>query len=216
MDDDLTVRLVPQIPETGREDAARLFWQAFQGKLGKVMGPDAKAIAFLTRVLNPSFGIAALDVEGRVIGIAGFKTADGALVGGEMRDLFAVYGVFGGLWRGVTLSVLERETAPGTLLMDGIFVESRARGLGVGTQLLHAIKARAAELGLDHVRLDVIDSNPKARALYERQGFQAEGQSHLGPLSWIFGFKSATAMRVRVNGPKAQHSLPNPPGRSPA
>jgi RimJ/RimL family protein N-acetyltransferase len=47
---------------------------------------------------------------------------------------------------------------------------------------------------LHEVRLDVIDTNPRARALYERKGFVATGEQKLGPLKPVFGFSSATTL----------------------
>ena len=44
------------------------------------------------------------------------------------------------------------------------------------------------------VRLDVIDSNPRARTLYEREGFNATDTHRLGLLRHVFGFESATTM----------------------
>ena len=121
-------------------------------------------------------------------------TASGALVDGGLRDMAHIYGWAGALWRGTALSLLERDTVTDTLLMDGIFVAPAARGLGVGTMLLRAIKREAVDLGLSGVRLDVIDTNPRARALYEREGFVAGETEHLGALRHIFGFSSATKM----------------------
>ena len=129
-----------------------------------------------------------------ILGVAGFKTDQGAFVGGTFRDLQRVYGSFGALWRAPLLSILERDLAPDTLLMDGIFVAPQARGKGIGAALLTAVSQHAAALGLAQVRLDVIDSNPRARALYERQGFKPLGTTHLGPFKHLFGFQSATTM----------------------
>lgn len=88
------------------------------------------------------------------------------------------------------MALLERDLAEDTLLMDGICVDSSARGLGIGTALLEAIKAEAKTRNLAQVRLDVIDINPRARALYEREGFVAGPVQRLGPLPppdlWFF------------------------------
>ncbi|WP_166417276.1 GNAT family N-acetyltransferase [Cochlodiniinecator piscidefendens] len=73
----------------------------------------------------------------------------------------------------MVLSVLERPLDPDILLMDGIFVSPKARDMGIGTALLSAMKEKAAQLHYSSVRLDVIDINPRARGLYERQGFKA-------------------------------------------
>lgn len=175
--------------------AAALFWQAFSGKLGLLMGPEPRALGFLREVMNPDFAICARDVSGQLLGLAGFKTQQGALVGGGFGDLRRHYGLWGALWRAPLLATLERDLEAGVLLMDGIFVAPAARGRGVGTALLDAVKTRARTLGLASVRLDVIDTNPRARALYEREGFSPGPVMTTGPLRPLFGFKSATEMR---------------------
>ncbi len=173
---------------------AQMFWQAFEAKLVKTLGSDARATAFLAMVLRPEFALAARGPDNEILGIAGFKTARGGLVGGGLRDLARVYGWAGALWRGALLSLLERDVEDGTLLMDGIFVAEAARGQGVGTALLDGIKSHAEGLGLTAVRLDVIDTNPRAKALYLRHAFQPVAEESLGPLRHIFGFRSATTM----------------------
>ncbi|MBY6083540.1 GNAT family N-acetyltransferase [Ruegeria arenilitoris] len=184
-----------------RARAAALFWQAFSGKLSRVMGPDARGLAFFERALNPDFALVARDADGRMLGLAGYKTCDGGLTQGRLADLARVYGWFGALWRCLVLSVLERDLKPGVFQMDGICVATEARGQGVGTLLLRAIKDEEQRLGMHEVQLDVIDTNPRARTLYEREGFQAIGQDHTGPFKHLFGFSSATKMRwVLPNG----------------
>lgn len=177
---------------------ARLYWQAFGAKLGRVMRPEAQALAFFERVLDPDFALVARDEAGRLLGVAGFKTAQGALAGGSFADLRAAYGLRGALWRAGALSLLERGLEPGIFLMDGIFVAEAARGQGLGGALLDAVIAEAGAQGAAHVRLDVIDTNPRARALYERKGFVAVGEEQLGPLRWLFGFRFATRMERAV------------------
>jgi GNAT superfamily N-acetyltransferase len=115
-------------------------------------------------------------------------------VGGGLRDLAAIYGWIGTLWRLPILALLERDVKPGILLMDGIFATTAARGKGVGTLLLQSNKAEAKRRDAHSVRLDVIDSNPRARALYERQGFVAQDTHSIGPLRHLFGFSKATTM----------------------
>lgn len=173
---------------------AALYWDAFGAKLGRVMGPKATALAFIETVLDGSHAICAHDDAGHLVGVAGFKTSKGALVGGTFRDMAHAYGIWGATWRVGFLSLLERDAENARFLMDGIFVAPSARGQGVSTLLLGAIKAEAKSRGYAQVRLDVIDTNPRARALYERDGFIAIGTQKLGPLQFVFGFKSATTM----------------------
>lgn len=189
----MPIEITPGFTDAERPVLAGLYWQAFGAKLGRVMGPQARALRFIERVMQPDHALVARE-GATVLGVAGFKTAQGAFVGGDFTDLRAVYGGVGALWRAAALSLLERDVETRRLLMDGICVADAARGRGIGTRLLHAIFDEARSRGCPAVRLDVIDSNPRARALYEREGFQPVGEDHLGPLRWLFGFRSATKM----------------------
>ncbi|MDT8857239.1 GNAT family N-acetyltransferase [Paracoccaceae bacterium Fryx2] len=182
------------LPPDRRAEAAAIYWQAFGGKLGRVLGPDARALTFLTRVIRPDHAIAALDRGGHLLGLIGFKTAAGAFAGGELSDLRAVYGQTGALWRAGVMRLLEREIDNDRFLIDGICVTRAARGRGIGTALLNAACQEAARRGYAAVRLDVIDTNWRARALYERQGFAALRSEPLGPLRHVFGFTASTTM----------------------
>ncbi len=191
-------RITSGFEESERAVIAALYWEAFSHKLSFGLGPNAKGIAFLSRVANPRFALCARDNTGAILGIAGFKTSEGALIGGGFADLRAIYGGLGATWRAALLSVLERDLETGSLLMDGICVTRAARGMGLGTALLHAIKDEARTQDCVDVRLDVIDSNPRAKTLYEREGFVAGKTHSLGPLKHVFGFSTATEMRFTL------------------
>lgn len=171
-----------------------MYWTAFGQKLGRVMGPERRAVAFIEGVLDPTHAMSARAQDGRLLGVVGFKSYESALVGGTWRDIARSYGWFGSTWRIAVLALLERDTDNDRFLMDGIFVSETARGMGVGTALLNAICAEAKARGYTEVRLDVVDSNTRARALYEREGFVAGTVHRLGPLKFIFGFEAATSM----------------------
>lgn len=188
-------RIVAGFPEVLRGQAAALYFEAFSGKIGGVLGRDGRGERFVASVIDPAFCLSAVSGDGAtLLGIAGFKTKDGAMVGGGLAEMAAVYGWVGAVLRGVLLSALERDLADGQLLMDGIAVAPQARGLGIGSALLDAVCQHALKCGVAELRLDVIDTNPRARALYERKGFAAGPTSQTGLLRHVFGFSSATTM----------------------
>lgn len=200
----MTITIQTGLPAPLRSEAAQMYWGAFRSKLGRLMGPDARGIAFVERVLDPTHCIAAL-CDGRLLGVAGFKTAQGAFVDGGLGDMWAIYGI-GTLWRAAGLALLERDIDNERFLMDGIIVAPQARGQGIGTRLLDAIAHEARRRGHTAVRLDVIDTNPRARALYERQGFHAVATEDTGPARWLFGFRSSTTMIRPVQGPEDEYA----------
>ena len=181
-----------------RPAIAALYWEAFGKKLGRALGPRELALAFIEAVLSPDHAFCAFDDDGRLLGVAGFKTIEGALVGGSYADMARVYGHPGAMWRLTLLALLSRETENVRFLMDGIFVAPEARGRGVGTRLLDAIAEEARARGYQEVRLDVVDGNTRARALYERKGYRAVARHSIGLLRYVFRFRAATTMVLRL------------------
>jgi ribosomal protein S18 acetylase RimI-like enzyme len=177
-----------------RPQAARLYWEAFGGKLGRVLGPDERALRFFERVIRGDLCFSAVADGGELIGLAGYKTMSGSFAGGTWDDLAGIYGRWGGRWRGSLLWALGREVDNDRFLIDGICVAKAHRGNGVGSLLLAALYREAAERGYGAVRLDVIQDNFRARALYERHGFRATRTEELGVLRFLFGFASSTTM----------------------
>ena len=188
------------IPRGHEDRASALYWEAFGDKLGRVLGPQDKGLAFVRQVVNPSHAISAVDRHGQLLGVAGFKTAKGALVGGTWADMKVVYGIFGATWRTAMIALIEKDTENERFLIDGLFVAPEARGRGIGTALLDAIVAEGHRRGYDSVRLDVVDSNTRARALYERHGFRPLKTTRMGVLKHLFKFASATTMVRPVSG----------------
>lgn len=177
-----------------RPQAAALYWEAFGGKLGSVLGPEDRALRFIADTLRPDHCFTAVDDEGRLLGIAGFKSPQGSFVGGTSAQMRAAYGRIGAAWRSAALWLLSHEVDNHRFLVDGIAVTRTARGMGIGTALLQALCEEGHARGYASIRLEVIDSNWRARALYERHGFLPVRTERLGPLRYVFGFASATTM----------------------
>jgi ribosomal protein S18 acetylase RimI-like enzyme len=57
-----------------------------------------------------------------------------------------------------------------------MYVHPDARGKGVGDALIRAVEGWARSTGAGTLRLTVMDSNPAASALYERNGFRFTGE----------------------------------------
>lgn len=188
------MKITVGIPPKDREEAASLYWEAFGEKLGFTMGPKHQAMIFVRSVLRPDHGICAHDENGKLLGIAGFKTVHGSLVEGDFNDMRRVYGWVSGSIRMSLLALLEKDFENERFLMDGLFVAPEARGMGVGTALLDAVIDEAKRRGYAQVRLDVVDTNPRAKALYRHVGFKELKTVKIGPLKHIFGFSASTTM----------------------
>lgn len=200
----MTITLRLGLPDQHRDAAARLYWEAFGGKLGRVMGPKRLALAYLHRVMRADHVIIA-EHAGRLVGLAGFKSPRGAFADGGWDDLRAIYGRFGAIWRLALLAALTREVDNRRFLVDGICVTRDHRGQGIGEALVEALCSEARQRGYAAIRLEVIDTNVRARALYERLGFRTVKRDELGLLRHAFGFSSAATMVRELAAPEAAH-----------
>ncbi len=174
--------------------AAELYEQAFGEKFRAAIPSTTDRLALLSECLIPEFSLCSLD-EGEMIGLAGFQTELGALTGGiTLSTLLKHCGLVKGMWAALVLSLLDREANASELVMDGIVVDAAYRGQGIGAELLDGIIEYARDQGYERVRLDVIDTNPRAKALYQRKGFEAKEHTSFPWLKWLIGFSGATTM----------------------
>ncbi len=199
------IRIIQGFPEHLRQSAAEVYFDAFAQKIGWLLGSRKKAITYIASVMNPDFSLCAVSGKNhseKLIGLAGYKTRGGSLVGGGFSGLTENYGFLSSLWRAPLLALLDREIERDVLLMDGIAVAPAHQSRGIGTKLLGAVVKHAKTNGYQYVRLDVINTNPRAAALYKRHGFVSKGTDELGLLKHLFGFSSSTQMVLPVLHPQ--------------
>ena len=187
------MRIATGLPDDQRDAAAALYWDAFGDKLGRVLGPTPRALRFITQAIDPTHVICATR-DGTLLGIAGFKTHRSAFVAGSLPLMARSYGWPGALWRSALLSLLARDTENTCFVTDGLAVAPDARNRGIGTALIDALSEEARARHYPALRLDVVDTNPRAMALYTRLGFTATKTTSIGPLRHVFGFRHTVTM----------------------
>jgi len=200
----VTRAIIAGAPEAWRPAIAALYLAAFDRKLGPLFGAGRAGLDLLAACLDLSRCLVATE-EGRLAGVAGFCLDGRRFVGSP--------GWRPGRGLGLVLhALLRRRETPGTLLMDGIAVAPAWRGQGIGSRLIAAVQALAARHGRSWVRLDVVDSNPAARRLYLRLGFEPVAEQSLGRLGRaLLGFGRVTTLRIAAAPP----GLLAPPGAAP-
>lgn len=198
MKDGAQFNLVDGFDALDAQRVAELYWEAFSEKFIRIFGDERRALSIISKRLNPDFCVCAYAKDGALVGVAGFKTEDGALLDVSYASLAAVYGYLGASWRAALLYLMGRTASEEGLLMDGIFVDAAQRGQGAGALLLRALERRAVQRGKKYIRLDVIDKNAAAKRLYERVGFQVVATRNIGPLSLVFRFQTVDEMRKQV------------------
>lgn len=144
----ITSGLTPeQLPK-----AIALFDTAFERKMSLAIPDVTVRRRFFGEIFSRQACLGALR-DGEVIGAAGFQTPTTALSGGltgrgvPWSTIRRYLGFFPSLRAALFFKLYERETDAETLLMDGIFVDEAARGLGIGKKLLEALIVYGEEHG---------------------------------------------------------------------
>lgn len=180
------------LDETEFDSAARLYFDALRQKLAPFLGPPESAVPILAASLRGENVIVAREGD-TILGLAGYQCDRKGFIDLSLSALFRRYPLSGAVRLG-GLCLLDRPCPPDGIVLDGICVAPDARGRGIGTALLEAIEQLAIERGKQRTLLAVIDTNPRARSLYERVGYTPIKTESVGPLKGIFGFNSATTM----------------------
>lgn len=65
------------------------------------------------------------------------------------------------------------------VFLDELYVREKVRGRGMGSEALAALVRALSGQGIKAMHLEVDNDNDRARALYERMGFQSRNRYHL-------------------------------------
>ncbi len=164
--------IVYPLIESQRAPAGLIYYEAFRRKLQPLVGRPAATRAVLTAGLNLTMVLGAL-ADGRLLGVAGLHSHADNFARISLRASVAALGLARGsyAWAALSLFVAGPSCPADELRIAALAVDAAARGQGIGTRLLAAVYDQARHAGCRTVRLEVVDTNTGARALYERLGF---------------------------------------------
>lgn len=185
--------MVHGLPEAHRRQAAEVYYAAFGPKLGLLMGSADHGTSVIEKSLCPALILAAVQQE-RLVGLAGLVYDGRSFLVPRRSAFVSEYGLAGGLARWIVFRASSGRHATDGLTVEALAVAPTMRSQGIGTLLLQAVFDLAGARGLTTVSLDVVDTNPHARRLYERLGFVATRTRHYPWLRRVAGFSASTTM----------------------
>jgi GNAT superfamily N-acetyltransferase len=183
--------------EAERPRVGALYWSAFGSKLRTAFRDDTTGRSQVTAGLRADRTLVARD-HGAVVAVCGYHRDGHGAADLSWRRLRENLGVTAALRASVVLAPLDRHERSGVLVLDGVCVSAERRGQGIGSALLDAVTVYGAGLGHRWVQLSVIDTNPRAEALYRRCGFDVVGEGSVGALRHLYGFERYKTMRKRT------------------
>jgi ribosomal protein S18 acetylase RimI-like enzyme len=189
------LEILDTLPESLRPRAGQIYYEAFRRKLQPLVGNPAETSRVLTAGLNLNMAIGAL-VDGKLMGLAGLHSRKDIFSRVILRDGLEQLGLLRGLyaWGVLNLFGAGAKCPPDHLRIAALAVDAETRGQGLGSQLLAAVFEKARRENYCAVRLEVVNTNQRARELYERSGFVVV-ESHSYPIrsDWL-GFSSDHVM----------------------
>ena len=189
------------LPPDLRGQAARVFEEAFGSKMRMAVRDTEKRLEFMRRSYVAEHAIIARR-DDQLLGMAGLSAKDGPYQGGLMgqswdpRPFHDLLGWAGATWAVWGMRLSDHRPKADEIYIDGIAVSVEARGLGIGTRLLAEATVIAREQGKRFVRLDVIDTNPRAQALYDRLGYKVTKVQSFGYKERWVGFGGMISMEL--------------------
>jgi ribosomal protein S18 acetylase RimI-like enzyme len=190
----VTIQLQWGFTEVLRLPVAALIYDTFFKKFQYTLGPRHKAITFIANSLQPHFGLVALR-DGEFVGIAAAKTAKGELLQIRFGPWIRTYHFRAILSFLVGFPFWYEKRIPGELTLANLCVRKSARERGIGTQMIQEFMRFGTVRGYQTLKLEVINSNVRAKLLYERLGFKTTKYVNI-PLPWrhLLGFTGVYEM----------------------
>ena len=161
-----------------KSEAAKLFYQSFIPKFHHLWfynKNEEEVYSVLRNVLNYKYGIYAI-LDHKVVGILGMDFGtEKSFLDLNLSAFTDTFGFFGGMCRylkniGEDLLVHTRAHALQPRIHP-IAVAEEVRGKGVGGKLMKAFEQYSRKAGCTAMALEVVDNNPGAIKLYEREGY---------------------------------------------
>jgi len=179
--------------EGERPAVAEVYWHAFAQKVEPYVGSRDAGLIIMAESFRLDRTILALR-DGAVVGVAGLDYGTTTFVSPSLVTCHRLLGLRRGIGAYLGLRFFHGGKSAGQLRIDSLAVAPNERGSGVGRLLLHEVFALARERGFTSVILEVVDSNPRARNLYELLGFRSTAVYRYPWLTRRQGFTGHTVM----------------------
>jgi ribosomal protein S18 acetylase RimI-like enzyme len=187
-----------RLEDRHRGDLAYIVCEAFPIKVAALKVSRERAVETLLDSIDWDAAFYAYRGE-RLVGVAGIFTRAQRFLSFGFPDLRRRFGLLRALFFQLILG-FEGRPAADEFRIETLAVAAEVRGQGIGTRLLTEAERYAREHGYAVLSLDVVDTNLRARQLYERLGFREIRTEHYGCLTRRAGFTGSFHMQKTLPG----------------
>jgi GNAT superfamily N-acetyltransferase len=165
------IKITDEINENQLNQAMDIYYFAFKQKIKLLIKSKEKAVEVYKKSLNADRIFYAV-MENKVVGLAGLHYENKNFIDVEYRSLRKHFNPFRSYFIYSIYKLISPKIKEDVLRIDSLAVKESVRGLGIGSQLIDKVFQFAKSKGFNEVILEVVDTNPKAKKLYEKIGFK--------------------------------------------
>ncbi len=179
------------------EQALEIFYYSFEQKIRPLIHPKEKAIRLYSLAINQNRVYYALKNK-KAVGIIGLQYDNMDFISYGFDIIRKHFSFFRSLYLYLMLNIMKMRLEEDTIRVDSIAVADQYRGEGIGTMLINKAIKIAKDRGYKEMILEVVNTNPRAKKLYESMGFRQKKHMKFYFLTRSFGFSSAYVMLMKL------------------
>jgi len=191
------IKISVKINEEQLNQAMNIFYSAFKQKIRPLIKSREKAVAIYKNSLNKDRVFYAL-IENDVVGIAGLHYENKNFIEIKYSYLRKYFNPFTSYFIYFMWKIFSPKVKEDAVRIDSIAVKEQFRGAGIGTDLINKVLEFAKNKAFKEVVLEVVNTNPKAKKLYERMGFKEKKHVRYYFLTRPAGFSSEYIMSYAI------------------
>lgn len=194
----MQVQIQQKIQKTQKKEIAKILYESFKEKIGKLFKDQEKAIKLFSKLIRENQILVALD-KGKPVGFVGLHYNKKHFLQFSFKEIIKIYGLETIRASLYFLTNLFENIQPNQLHLEIIAVDEKQRTKGIGTKLILSTIEYAKQKGFHQIRLEVVNTNPKAKKLYEKTGFKKSKDRKIPyPVHIFTSFSKITEMHYKI------------------
>jgi ribosomal protein S18 acetylase RimI-like enzyme len=163
-----------ELSDSLKSSLADIYFQAFGRKVTALIRPERIAREIIIKSLNYDMALYAFDVSKNLVGFLGFHTDSREFTSYRYRNFREYFNALNAFIKWVILRFSMPRIQKNDIRIDSIAIETSCRGQGIGTALIENFSDFARTNNFKKIYLEVVDTNPEAKKLYNRLGFNTK------------------------------------------
>jgi ribosomal protein S18 acetylase RimI-like enzyme len=194
----MTTKIQLGVPKNQGNRVAKIFCEGFNDKIKLMFGNSKKAQKLIASSIQDDRILVALK-DNIVVGFAGLQFSNKSYFNPSLNQIIRVYGLE--TIRVFLFLIIDFFSKPKShqLHLDTLAVSIHEQNKGIGSKLIQSTIELAKTEKFSQIKLEVIETNKKAKSLYEKIGFKNVRITRIPyPFSYLIGFRSFTEMHYNL------------------